>query len=36
MEYGLITMDGTTGEPITTNGMTTNFESRIYMLTVVM
>ena len=32
MNYGLITTDGTAGEPNAENGLTTDFDSRIYVL----
>ena len=32
MNYGLITTDGTAGEPIAENGLSVDFESRIYVL----
>ena len=32
MNYGLITTDGTAGEPIVENGLSVDFESRIYVL----
>ena len=35
MYYGLITTDGTTGEPHPEDGLTTDFDSRLYVLNAV-